>query len=99
MRQATSINKAEATGNTETKATNTTQNENSKTKNQDGEIQNKAFGETEDQRAVVRMLDFVQETDINLIVGKWVLARSKVVPLPTRTRLHTKLLWTKNCYR
>ncbi|TGO44787.1 hypothetical protein BOTNAR_0743g00010 [Botryotinia narcissicola] len=32
-------------------------------------------GENSEQLRVVRMLDFVQENDINLIVGEWVLAR------------------------
>lgn len=36
---------------------------------------NAAFGETIDQRRVCRMLDFVQETNIHMIVGEWVLAR------------------------
>ena len=39
------------------------------------ETQIQAFDQTEEQRRVVAMLDFVQETDINLIVGEWVLAR------------------------
>ncbi|KAG4443331.1 hypothetical protein IFR05_001200 [Cadophora sp. M221] len=33
------------------------------------------FGKTEEQRRVSRMLAFIQETNINLIVGEWVLAR------------------------
>ena len=42
---------------------------------QDGKTQASEFGKTEEQRVVSRMLDFVQETNINLIVGEWVLAR------------------------
>lgn len=41
----------------------------------DPSIEASAFGETSEQRRVVRMLDFVQENNINLIVGEWVLAR------------------------
>ncbi|PMD31911.1 hypothetical protein L207DRAFT_471987 [Hyaloscypha variabilis F] len=35
----------------------------------------KPFGKTQEQRRVSRMLEFIQETNINLIVGEWVLAR------------------------
>ncbi|KAF4627078.1 hypothetical protein G7Y89_g11078 [Cudoniella acicularis] len=51
------------------------ENENSKHDTQGEEAQTQAFGETEEQRRVCRMLDFVQETNINFIVGEWVLAR------------------------
>jgi hypothetical protein len=56
-------------------ATGATEDEDSKQDTQDEETQTQAFGETEEQRRVCRMLDFVQETNINLIVGEWVLAR------------------------
>jgi len=49
-------------------ASGTTESEDSKQKTQ-------SFNDTEEQKRVTRMLDFVQETDINLIVGEWVLAR------------------------
>jgi hypothetical protein len=52
-----------------------TENEDRKQDTQGKEDQTQAFGETEEQRRVCRMLDFVQETNINLIVGEWVLAR------------------------
>ncbi|KAH8650639.1 hypothetical protein BGZ60DRAFT_520454 [Tricladium varicosporioides] len=42
---------------------------------QEKDTPSNAFGETEEQRRVCRMLDFVQETNLNLIVGEWVLAR------------------------
>jgi hypothetical protein len=58
-----------------TQPTGATENEKSKQDTRDGEAQTKAFGKTEEQRKVSRMLDFVQETNINLIVGEWVLAR------------------------
>ncbi|TGO44866.1 hypothetical protein BCON_0453g00020 [Botryotinia convoluta] len=41
----------------------------------DPAAQVQALGENSEQLRVVRMLDFVQENDINLIVGEWVLAR------------------------
>ncbi|TGO36281.1 hypothetical protein BHYA_0129g00020 [Botrytis hyacinthi] len=41
----------------------------------DSAAQVQAPGENSEQLRVVRMLDFVQENDINLIVGEWVLAR------------------------
>jgi hypothetical protein len=56
-------------------ATGGTEKEDSKQDTKDEETQTQAFGETEEQRRVCRMLDFVQETDINLVVGEWVLAR------------------------
>ena len=58
-------------------AADATGNEDSKKDTPDGETQtqNQAFGDTEEQRRVCAMLDFVQETNINLIVGEWVLAR------------------------
>ncbi len=46
-----------------------------KKKTQNEEIQTQTSDQREEQRRVVAMLDFVQETDINLIVGEWVLAR------------------------
>jgi hypothetical protein len=52
----------------------TTENDDKK-KTQDEETQTQAFDQREEQRRVVAMLDFVQETDINLIVGEWVLTR------------------------
>jgi hypothetical protein len=58
-----------------TQPTGATENEKSKQDTRDGKAQTKAFGKTEEQRKVSRMLDFVQETNINLIVGEWVLAR------------------------
>ncbi|KAF7893735.1 hypothetical protein EAF00_007249 [Botryotinia globosa] len=45
----------------------------------DSAAQVQAPGENSEQVRVVRMLDFVQENDINLIVGEWVLARFKGV--------------------
>jgi len=59
-----------------TVATETPPSEDSKQASQTEETrQTQEFGETEEQRKVVRMLNFVQETNINLIVGEWVLAR------------------------
>ena len=61
-----------------------TENKDTKQEPQAGETPTQA-GETptpsttardaEEQRRVTAMLDFIQETDINLIVGEWVLAR------------------------
>ena len=56
-------------------ATGATENVDSKQDAQGEEARTQAFGETEEQRRVCRMLDFVQETNINLVVGEWVLAR------------------------
>ncbi|ESZ94397.1 hypothetical protein SBOR_5190 [Sclerotinia borealis F-4128] len=52
-----------------------TENEDPKASTLDPSAQTPDFGETSEQRRVVRMLDFVQENNINLIVGEWVLAR------------------------
>jgi hypothetical protein len=59
----------------ESQATHATENEDSKQDSQHEETQTQGFGDTEEQRRVCRMLDFVQETNIDLIVGEWVLAR------------------------
>ncbi|KAI9642552.1 hypothetical protein NHQ30_009357 [Ciborinia camelliae] len=55
--------------------TDSTSNEDPKASTPDSSTQAPTFGETLEQRRVVRMLDFVQENNINLIVGEWVLAR------------------------
>ncbi|KAF5868363.1 uncharacterized protein Bfra_007561 [Botrytis fragariae] len=49
------------------------QNQNASTPDLAAQVQ--ALGENSEQLRVVRMLDFVQENDINQIVGEWVLAR------------------------
>ncbi|KAH6662315.1 hypothetical protein B0J14DRAFT_554129 [Halenospora varia] len=56
-------------------ATAPVDNEDTKQSTQDKDTPSNAFGETEEQRRVCQMLDFVQETNLNLIVGEWVLAR------------------------
>ncbi|TGO17657.1 hypothetical protein BPAE_0414g00030 [Botrytis paeoniae] len=48
-------------------------NQNASTLDPAAQVQ--ALGENSEQLRVVRMLNFVQENDINLIVGEWVLAR------------------------
>jgi hypothetical protein len=55
--------------------TGATENEDVKKDVQSEETQAHASGQTEEQRRVTAMLDFVQETDLNFIVGEWVLAR------------------------
>ncbi|KAJ8067922.1 hypothetical protein OCU04_003507 [Sclerotinia nivalis] len=59
----------------EPETTVSTENEDAKTPDLDPSAQARTFGENSEQRRVVRMLDFVQENNINLIVGEWVLAR------------------------
>ncbi|KAF7877362.1 hypothetical protein EAF04_001044 [Stromatinia cepivora] len=59
----------------EPETTVSTENEDAKTPALDPSAQARTFGENLEQRRVVRMLDFVQENNINLIVGEWVLAR------------------------
>ncbi|KAF7887816.1 uncharacterized protein EAF01_010970 [Botrytis porri] len=49
------------------------ENQNASTPDPSAQVQ--TLGENSEQLHVVRMLDFVQENDINLIVGEWVLAR------------------------
>jgi hypothetical protein len=56
-------------------ATEAPEKEETKQESQDGETQTQATDDTAEQNRVRAMLDFIQETDINLIVGEWVLAR------------------------
>lgn len=46
----------------------------------EGQVPEKTYGNSSEQRKVTRMVDFVTESDLHLVAGEWVLARSSGSP-------------------